>query len=100
MSLTPTLIGLALALALAGPPLVASLGQGDPAAPARLRREVLGQAVVVGLWAGILLIVLYWEGRPLASIGLARPGWFSLGWGLILAGFFVFVFASVAVRLP
>ncbi len=42
----------------------------------------LGEAIFWGLAAGVLAILVFWERLPLSTIGLGRPGWQSLWWGL------------------
>ena len=95
---TATLVGLLLALA--GPPLIALIGNrpasGSPALPGLL----LGQALLVGLAAAVVAIVLLWEGQPLSSIGLQPPGWSTLAWGAGMAAFFILLLGPLLLRLP
>lgn len=48
------------------------------------------EAVVWGLAALVLCILVFWERLPLAAIGLRRPTWKSLLWGFI---------GAIAVRI-
>lgn len=41
-----------------------------------------GEAVVWGLAALVLAVLVFWEKLPLSTIGLGRPGWSSLAWGV------------------
>jgi len=97
MNILPALVGLGLALG--GPPLVAVLGDKVFRAPGRLSTQVLGQAALVGLGSSVLLIVLGWEREHLSSLGLQPLCWQSLAWGSALAGFFIFIFSPLAMRL-
>lgn len=56
--------------------------------------RVLGQLVLWALLAIIVAIVIFWEKQPLASMGLRRFRWASVGWGLVLAA------AMICVVMP
>lgn len=47
--------------------------------------EVWGLAAMWALLAIVMAIVIVWEKRPLASLGLRRFSWRSIVWGLLLA---------------
>lgn len=89
-----TLVGLLLALA--GPSLIALLGRGSYT----LGSLLLGQALLAGLAAAVIAIVLLWEEQPLSSIGLRRPGWSTLAWGAGMAAFFILLLGPLLLRLP
>ena len=40
------------------------------------------EAVIWGLTAAVLCILVFWEKLPLSSIGLGRPTWSTLLWGI------------------
>jgi len=81
------LIGLALALALGCLPWEHFVVRGDSMA-ALLSREALfwAEGAFVLLWLRLV------EKRPLASIGLRRPTWATLGYGLLAALALIVVF--------
>jgi len=83
----PALIGLILALALGCLPWEHYLIGGDSMS-ALLGREALfwAQGAFVLLWLRLV------EKRPLASIGLRRPTWGTLGYGLLAALALILVF--------
>ncbi len=89
-----TLVGLLLALA--GPSLIALLGRGSYT----LGSLLLGQALLAGLAAAVIAIVLLWEEQPLSSIGLRPPGWSTLAWGAGMAAFFILLLGPLLLRLP
>jgi membrane protease YdiL (CAAX protease family) len=84
MKSAPSILGLCVAMGgpilLAGP---AGKALGDPH---RLSTNLLGQILLWALVATILALVIFWERRPLGSIGLRPLGWHSVVWGLALAG--------------
>jgi membrane protease YdiL (CAAX protease family) len=93
----PTLAGLVLALG--GPTLLASPAHrllGDENA---LRTRVLDQLCLLALVGGVLVVVLLWEARPLASIGWRGFGLASFAWGAALTGFFIWMLLPVEVRV-
>jgi membrane protease YdiL (CAAX protease family) len=90
------LAGLVLAWGMPEARLPSLIAPGD-ALGARLAREAL--------WWGFGAIMLLWvtqvERRPLASIGLGRPRWSTLGWGLaFVVPMIASVMLSYAVILP
>ena len=95
---TATLVGLLLALA--GPPLIALLGSRPASGPPSLPGLLLGQALLAGLAAAVVAIVLLWEGQPLRSIGLKPPGWSTVAWGVGMAAFFILLLGPLLLRLP
>jgi membrane protease YdiL (CAAX protease family) len=74
-----------LAIALGGVALLASPAHRLLGAPDRLATRVLDQVAMWALLAGVLAVVVLWEQRPLASLGLQPLGWGSVSWGLALA---------------
>jgi membrane protease YdiL (CAAX protease family) len=97
MELFPTLAGIAVALG--GPALLASplhrlLGDEDA-----LRTRVCDQFCLLALAAAIIGSVLYWEARPLASIGWRGVSPDSVAWGMGLAAFCMWVIHPVLARL-
>ena len=55
--------------------------------PERLATKIAEQLILWAFFAMILAIVVLWEKRPLASIGVRRFRWQSIAWGLLLAAF-------------
>ena len=94
MIVPATLVGLLLALA--GPPLIARLGRGSRT----LASLLVGQALLAGLAAAVVAVVLVWEEQPLSSIGLQPPGWSTLAWGAGMAAFFILLLGPLLLRLP
>jgi uncharacterized protein len=93
----PTLVGLILALggpALLAGPLPRLLGEKD----AR-RTCLIDQLCRLALAAGVIAVVVRWEGRPLASLGWQGFAWESLAWGSMLAFIFVRVLVPAESRL-
>jgi membrane protease YdiL (CAAX protease family) len=93
----PTLAGLALALG--GPALLASpvhrlLGDEDA-----LTTRVVDQLCLLAVVGGVIVIVLFWEARPLASIGWRGVGLASLAWSVALTIFFMWVLLPIEVRV-
>jgi uncharacterized protein len=56
-----------------------------------LATQVLGQLVLWALLGIIVAIVILWERRTLASMGLRPFRWASVGWGLVLAAVLMYV---------
>lgn len=80
----PVLVGLGIALG--GPALHGLAGAaGAMDGLDMTQRLLLGEAVQWGLGAAVLAVALLWEGRPLSSLGLRRPGWRTLGVGALAA---------------
>lgn len=92
---TLTLIGVLLALGL---PLLFLL----PLAPgASIGAMLIREAIWWGMAAMMILWVVAVERRPLASIGIRRPTWGTLGWGLAgTIALMASVIMSFAVILP
>ncbi len=93
-----TLAGLALALG--GAPLLGLLLGAARPSPEGIGRFI---QTVVGDWALALILlalVLFWERLPLASIGLRRPAWRDLAWGLLgfLLGALAFALTTPLVQ--
>ena len=90
------LIGIALALGLPFLGLGKWLAPGDTIGAALAR-----EAIWWGFGALILCWVIFAERKPLASIGLRRPHWGTLGWGLAGAiAMMASVMLSYAVIFP
>ncbi|WP_454652469.1 CPBP family intramembrane glutamic endopeptidase [Bradyrhizobium liaoningense] len=93
----PTLAGLALALG--GPALLSSpvhrlLGDEDA-----LRTRVVDQLCLLAMVGGVIIVVLFWEVRSLASIGWRGLGLASFAWGVALTIFFMWVLLPAEVRV-
>jgi membrane protease YdiL (CAAX protease family) len=91
----PTIVGLAIALG--GPAALASpahrlLGDEDA-----LTTRVIDQLCLLLMVAGVIAVVSFWEGRPLASIGWHGFGWASLAWGAAFAIFIMWVVVPLEV---
>jgi membrane protease YdiL (CAAX protease family) len=72
-------------VALVVPAVLGSLGSGaNPASDQSVPLVIVNELVMWGLTAIVLAIVLLWERRPLASIGLVRPTALSLQYGAAL----------------
>lgn len=93
----PTWIGLGVAFL--GPLLLVTPAQRLLGDPARLRTRVLEQLVLWALLAAVVWIVLAWERRPLASIGVRPFAWGSVAWGLGLAALLMWVVTPLSLRL-
>jgi uncharacterized protein len=79
----PTLVGLLFALGtplLPHTPLLSYLGN-----PQSLTARLLGQLYYISIVTLTLLIVVYWEKRPLSSIGIKAPTWSTLLWMVVTA---------------
>lgn len=96
--LLPTTVGFAIALI--GPPLVAMRGSSPSSAAGSPQAMLIGQGLLICLLIGILAVVLLWEGRTMAFLGLGRPSVASLVWGIALASSFIFVLGPLLFRLP
>jgi CAAX protease family protein len=96
----PTAATLAgLALALLGPPAVALLGRRGGAGG--LGPALAGQAALAAIAHATVAIVLFWEGRPLGSLGFGAPFFArSLPLGLVLGAGFVLLLGPLLMRLP
>ena len=81
-----TIVGLAIALA--GPALPIAELIAHAGAPSSI---AAGSLALWLLLAALVAIVLRWERRDLGSIGLRRPGWRSLAWGVAAAAVLLFV---------
>ena len=66
--------------------------------PDRLSTQIAGQLAFWAVFAIVIAIVHYWEKQPLASLGLRAFGWPSIGWGLVLAAFLMYVAYPIQVR--
>lgn len=94
-STLPTIVGLCVALG--GPVLLVSPADKLLGDPDRLATKLREQAALWILLVLVLSVVLWWEKRPLSSIGLRPLRWQSFMWGLALAGVFVKLVVPAAV---
>jgi membrane protease YdiL (CAAX protease family) len=97
LSHAASIVGLAIALggvAVLASPAHRLLGDAD-----RLTTRVLDQVAMWALLAGVLAVVVLWEGRPLATLGLQPPGWRSVAWGLALAAVQMWVVVPATLAL-
>ena len=85
VSVTATATFVGLAVAWGGTALLLTPATRLLGAPESLATMVLEQLVLWALAGAIVAIIVVWEKRPLASIGLRSLGWQSAGWGLLLA---------------
>lgn len=95
--LLPALAGLALALA--GPPLIAWWGSRGANA-VRLSAHLACQAALLLVAGVVIVIAIAWFEPPLFHDGMASPGLATLAWGLGIAALFVFAIGPVLMRLP
>ena len=95
--LLPTLLGLVLALF--GPPAIAAGTKDKETGPPSLGKALVGQFALLALSAGVLLMVLLVENRPLSSIGLFPPRGQTFALGIALTLFFIFIFSPIAFRM-
>ena len=92
-----SLTGLFVALIL--PAILAAGGPGElPADTGATQSVLLNEAAIWSLTLAVLGIVLFWERRPLSSIGLGRPSWQALGLGALITVGLIFL-AGVAGAL-
>jgi membrane protease YdiL (CAAX protease family) len=78
---TASLTGLTVALVL--PALLTSLAPKTPTlAMSPALAIALNEAAVWALTLAVIAIVLFWERRPLSSIGLGRPSWSAVSIGI------------------
>jgi len=88
-----------LALALAGPALLAIGCERLPAGLSAVAKSLIGQ---IGMWTllgGIVAITLLWERRPLASLGLRPLRVSSLLSGLVAAAILVYAVVPLATAV-
>jgi CAAX protease family protein len=71
-------------------------GWGDENA---LRTHLIDRLCLLVLAAGVIAVVMRWDGRPLASIGWQGFAWESLAWGAMLAFIFVRVLVPAETRI-
>jgi uncharacterized protein len=93
MSSLSTIIGLCFALG--GPALLARFGSQFFSDPESLVSKILQQIALATLFVIILGIVIFGEQQSLSSIGLHSLRWQSILWGLIFAGFLVFIYSPL-----
>ena len=92
-----TFVGLGIALL--GPPMMAALTPRLLRGLSATKANLLGQ---LGLWClgGLIVnITLFWEQRPLSSLGLIRPTWQTFLWGAIIAAGLLYVVSPVGAWL-
>ena len=88
-NLVASLVGLIVAWG--GPLVLLSPADRLLGAPNRMTTKVLEQLVLWGLLGIIVVIVIFWEKQPLASLGLRPFRWSSVAWGLLLAAVTIYV---------
>lgn len=91
---------LIVALALAGPPLIAVYGTRTSARPAALSTNLLCQAMLLGLVALVLVLFNFGGRYSLSSIGFQAPDLGTLLWAAGMAAFFILALGPVLMRLP
>jgi membrane protease YdiL (CAAX protease family) len=74
-----------LLLAMAGPPLLMVLSRRAFGESPTLIIQFFLHVVFCAIAVAVVLVVVRVERQPLSSIGLRRPAWSSLGFGLLLA---------------
>ncbi len=80
-----SIVGLIFALVV--PAFLSAGGPGElPAGTDATKAVVINEVVIWTLTLALLGIVLFWERRPLRSIGLGRPTWAALRSGAIMTG--------------
>ena len=95
-----TLDLLIIGLALVGPPLIAFYGTRISARPAALSVNLLCQAMLLGLVALVLALLILGDRCSLRSIGFQTPDLGTLLWAASMAAFFIFALGPVLMRLP
>ncbi|NJM96843.1 MAG: CPBP family intramembrane metalloprotease [Phormidesmis sp. RL_2_1] len=95
MSSLSTIIGLCFALG--GPALLARFGNHFSSNLESLVSKLLQQIALAMLFVIILGIVVFGEQQSLSSIGLHSLRWQSILWGLIFAGFLIFIYSPLLV---
>jgi len=93
----PTLAGLILALG--GPALLAGPLQRHLGGENARSTSLIDQLCRLALLAGVIAVVMRWDGRPLASLGWSGFAWQSVAWGSMLAFVFVRVLVPAETRL-
>lgn len=87
---------LGLVVAMLGPIFISIASEKLVKAPHRLGPLLIAQVGLVAIVAVILSLVFFWERSSTSSIGLRSLNLQSLGWGLALAAFFIYLFSPVA----
>lgn len=87
---------LGLALALAGPGVIALQSRPTSGQALSVRNEVLWLAAFVLLVAAVVIIAFVGQNLTWDQIGFARTSWRSAPLGIVLALFFIFVFGPCA----
>ncbi len=90
---------LGLALALAGPGVVAFLSMRYAGASQPLAIRSLGLLAFVALVAAVILIARHGEHLAWSDVGFGRVSWASIGWAAALVCFLAFVFGPVEAAL-
>jgi len=81
-----------LTLALLGPLLIARIGEGAQPGPGRMPRLLGAQLALCALVLLVLTIAFSFEGLTWRQVGLRAPTFTSVVYGLVLAGFLVYVY--------
>ena len=93
-NVTATVIGLVIALF--GPMLLAIAGERFVLLQSRFTLHLLAMGGYLAMVAGVLFIVFHYEHQSLLSLGVRPFLWQTVAWGLVLAVFFMYVFAPAA----
>ena len=93
-NMTPTLIGLTIALF--GPMLLAIAGERFISPQSPFVPHMLAMGAYLAIVTSVLFIAFRYEHQSLLSIGIRPFRWQTIVWGLALAAFFMYVFAPVA----
>lgn len=91
----PSVIGICVALG--APILLASFGDKIYSNSNSLIGKVLQQIILVIILFIVVVIVVFWEQQPLSSLGLHSLRWQSILWGLIFAGFLIFIYSPCLI---
>ena len=92
--LLPAIVGLTIALIIPSLLVLAPFGK-LPLGGNQSLAAIVNEAVIWTLTFAVLAIVLFWERRPLTSIGLGRPSWPAIRFGFFVV-FGLIVLAGLA----
>lgn len=92
-NVTATFIGLVVALF--GPVLLAVADARFIPPQSPLFLQMLAMGMYVAIVGSVLFIIFHYEHQSLLSIGVRPFCWQTIVWGLVLAAFFMYVFAPV-----
>ena len=93
----PTNIGLAIAIG--GPALLVSPAHSILGDAQALQTRLLDQLILWGLFGAIIGLVVFWERRPLVSIGWHGLRRSSFAWGFALCAFYMWVLGPLEARM-